>query len=97
MHMKLGLPDGGSKPTDTTERKAYDLLTEGFGPGFNGVLTVVVDAPGATKEQQEQIAREITPDARGNAERGSRLAALPERGGRRDDLDGHAKDGSGLG
>jgi membrane protein YdfJ len=61
MHMKLGLPDGGSKPTNTTERKAYDLLTEGFGPGFNGVLTVVVDAPGATKEQQKQIASEITP------------------------------------
>jgi uncharacterized membrane protein YdfJ with MMPL/SSD domain len=61
MHMKLGLPDGGSQPTDTTERKAYDLLTEGFGPGFNGVLTVVVDAPGATKEQQGQIAKEITP------------------------------------
>ena len=59
-HMKLGLPDGGSKPTDNTERKAYDLLSEGFGPGFNGVLTVVVDAPKATKEQQEQIAHEIT-------------------------------------
>jgi uncharacterized membrane protein YdfJ with MMPL/SSD domain len=61
MHMKLGLPDGGSQPSDTTERKAYDLLTKGFGPGFNGVLTVVVDAPGATKEQQDQIAKEITP------------------------------------
>jgi uncharacterized membrane protein YdfJ with MMPL/SSD domain len=61
MHMKLGLPDSGSQPADTTERKAYDLLTEGFGAGFNGVLTVVVDAPGATKEQQEQIAKEITP------------------------------------
>jgi uncharacterized membrane protein YdfJ with MMPL/SSD domain len=60
MHMKLGLPDSGSQPSDTTERKAYDLLTEGFGPGFNGVLTVVVDAPGSTKEQQEQIASEIT-------------------------------------
>ena len=59
-HMKLGLPDGGSKPTDNTERKAYDLLSEGFGPGFNGVLTVVVDAPDATKEQQEQIAHDIT-------------------------------------
>ena len=57
-HMKLGLPDGGSKPTDNTERKAYDLLSEGFGPGFNGVLTVVVDAPEPTKEQQEQIAHE---------------------------------------
>jgi RND superfamily putative drug exporter len=59
-HMKLGLPDGGSKPTDNTERRSYDLLTEGFGPGFNGVLTVVVDAPEATKEQQKQIAGEIT-------------------------------------
>jgi RND superfamily putative drug exporter len=61
MHMKLGLPDSGSQPENTTERKAYDLLTEGFGPGFNGVLTVVVDAPGATTQQQEQIAKEITP------------------------------------
>ena len=58
-HMKLGLPDGGSKPTDNTERRAYDLLTEGL-PGFNGVLTVVVDAPGATAEQQERIALEAT-------------------------------------
>jgi putative drug exporter of the RND superfamily len=60
MHMQLGLPDGGSKPTSNTERRAYDLLSEGFGPGFNGVLTVVVDAPNATKEQQEQIANEVT-------------------------------------
>jgi uncharacterized membrane protein YdfJ with MMPL/SSD domain len=60
MHMKLGLPDGGSKPTDSTERKAYDLLTEGFGPGFNGLLTVVVDAPEATPKQQEEIANSIT-------------------------------------
>ena len=58
--MKLGLPDGGSKPADNTERKAYDLLSEGFGPGFNGLLTVVVDAPDATKEQQAQIASEVT-------------------------------------
>ena len=65
MHMKLGLPDGGSKPTDNTERRAYDLLTEGFGPGFNGVLTVVVDAPDATPEQQKQIASEATDTLQG--------------------------------
>jgi RND superfamily putative drug exporter len=64
-HMKLGLPDGGSKPTDNTERRAYDLLSEGFGPGFNGVLTVVVDAPNATKEQQKQIASEVTETLKG--------------------------------
>ena len=56
MHMKLGLPDGGSKPTDNTERRAYDLLTEGFGPGFNGVLTAVVDAPELPRGLQKQLA-----------------------------------------
>jgi RND superfamily putative drug exporter len=59
-HLSLGLPDAGSEPTSSTERRAYDLLTEGFGPGFNGVLTVVVDAPGSTKEQQAQVAERTT-------------------------------------
>jgi uncharacterized membrane protein YdfJ with MMPL/SSD domain len=56
-HLKLGLPDAGSKPTDLTERRAYDLLTDGFGPGFNGPLTVVVDAPGVKKEDQKLVAQ----------------------------------------
>ncbi|WP_007026324.1 MMPL family transporter [Saccharomonospora iraqiensis] len=42
--LRLGLPDDGSKPTDTTERRAYDLIAEGFGPGTNGPLIVTVDA-----------------------------------------------------
>ncbi|MDO0927285.1 MMPL family transporter [Streptomyces sp. TG1A-8] len=42
--LELGLPDDGSQPVSTTQRRAYDLLSEGFGPGFNGPLTVVVDA-----------------------------------------------------
>ncbi|NEY33826.1 MMPL family transporter [Streptomyces sp. PRKS01-65] len=42
--LELGLPDEGSQPTSTTQRRAYDLLSEGFGPGFNGPLMVVVDA-----------------------------------------------------
>ncbi|GHE74112.1 MMPL family transporter [Streptomyces griseoaurantiacus] len=41
--LELGLPGDESKSTATTERRAYDLLSEGFGPGFNGPLTVVVD------------------------------------------------------
>jgi RND superfamily putative drug exporter len=56
LHMKLGLPDGGSKPTENTERRSYDLLTEGFGPGFNGPLTVVVNAPELSSAQQKQLA-----------------------------------------
>ncbi|MEV6808379.1 MMPL family transporter [Streptomyces sp. NPDC051132] len=42
--LELGLPDDGSQPVSTTQRRAYDLLSEGFGPGFNGPLMVVVDA-----------------------------------------------------
>ncbi|MFJ8825654.1 MMPL family transporter [Streptomyces sp. NPDC102467] len=44
--LELGLPDDGVQPTDTTQRKAYDLLSDGFGPGFNGPLMTVVDAKG---------------------------------------------------
>ena len=42
--LELGLPSDGSKPTETTQRKAYDLLAEGMGAGFNGPLVVLVDA-----------------------------------------------------
>ncbi|MFI8949713.1 MMPL family transporter [Streptomyces sp. NPDC053750] len=43
LSLELGLPGDESKPVETTQRRAYDLLSEGFGPGFNGPLTVVVD------------------------------------------------------
>ncbi|WP_053635594.1 MMPL family transporter [Streptomyces sp. XY152] len=49
--LELGLPDDGSQPTSTTQRRAYDLLSEGFGPGFNGPLVVVVDAEGSDDPQ----------------------------------------------
>ncbi|WP_370413227.1 MMPL family transporter [Streptomyces fradiae] len=41
--LEMGLPDDGAKPTSTSERRAYDALSDGFGPGFNGPLLVVVD------------------------------------------------------
>jgi uncharacterized membrane protein YdfJ with MMPL/SSD domain len=64
-HMKLGLPDDGSKPTNTTERRSYDLLTQGFGPGFNGPLTVVVDAPKVPADQQKQLAAKVADGLKG--------------------------------
>ncbi|MEU4603825.1 MMPL family transporter [Kribbella sp. NPDC023972] len=45
--LELGLPDDSTAAPDSTQRKAYDLLSEGFGPGFNGPLMVVVDAGGS--------------------------------------------------
>jgi RND superfamily putative drug exporter len=41
--MRLGLLDDGSAAPSSTNRQAYDLMAEGFGPGFNGPLTIVVD------------------------------------------------------
>ncbi|MFF4346022.1 MMPL family transporter [Streptomyces sp. NPDC001530] len=42
--LELGLSDEGSLSADTTQRKAYDMLSVGFGPGHNGPLVLVVDA-----------------------------------------------------
>ncbi|MFG2914976.1 MMPL family transporter [Kitasatospora sp. NPDC048298] len=44
--LEMGLPGDESKPVSTTQRRAYDLISEGFGPGYNGPLTVVVQADG---------------------------------------------------
>ena len=44
--LRLGFPDEGSLPPSRTERAAYDLVAEGFGPGINGPLVVVVDTAG---------------------------------------------------
>ncbi|MFM9559029.1 MULTISPECIES: MMPL family transporter [Streptomyces] len=42
--MQLGMPDDSTAPPGSTQRIAYDTLSKGFGPGYNGPLTVVVDA-----------------------------------------------------
>ncbi|MEU9898938.1 MMPL family transporter [Streptomyces phaeochromogenes] len=47
MDLRMGMPGDEAKSTATTERRASDALADGFGPGFNGPLTVVVDAAGA--------------------------------------------------
>ncbi|WP_299950681.1 MMPL family transporter [uncultured Modestobacter sp.] len=47
LDLRLGLPSEGDLGEETTQRQAYDLLAEGFGPGFNGPLTVLVDAADA--------------------------------------------------
>ncbi len=41
--LRLGNPDEGTLPDSRTERRAYDLVAEGFGPGINGPLVIAVD------------------------------------------------------
>lgn len=56
--LKLGLPTDQYAAKDSTQRKAYDLLTEGFGPGFNAPLTVVTEGmPKVGVAEKEAIRR----------------------------------------
>jgi RND superfamily putative drug exporter len=43
--MRLGFPDAGNRLETDTTRRAYDLLSTGFGPGFNGPVLMVIDTP----------------------------------------------------
>jgi len=43
--MRLGFPDAGNDPSDTMTRQAYDLISEGFGPGANGPLVITAELP----------------------------------------------------
>jgi RND superfamily putative drug exporter len=45
LSMRIGTPDDGNAATDTTQRKAFDLLADGFGAGFNGPIQVVMEIP----------------------------------------------------
>jgi RND superfamily putative drug exporter len=48
--MRLGFADAGSRPTSDTTRRAYDLLSQGFGPGFNGPLLIAAETPGGASD-----------------------------------------------
>ncbi|GEB49437.1 MMPL family transporter [Streptomyces cacaoi] len=89
--MKLGLPDEGNQPESTTQRKAYDLLSDGFGPGFNGPLTGVADtrgaedAPAALAEITKRLERvdgvaAVTPATPNKAGDTATFTAVPEYG-----------------
>jgi RND superfamily putative drug exporter len=61
LDLELGLPDAGSSGEETTQRQAYDLISEGFGEGFNGQLIIVgdledgVDAMAAAQDITDEL------------------------------------------
>ncbi|MFJ8585924.1 MMPL family transporter [Streptomyces sp. NPDC093595] len=57
--LEMGLPDDGAQPTSTTQRRAYDLLSDGFGPGSNGPLMVVVDGDRAAAGRTAEHIRDL--------------------------------------
>ena len=61
MGVRLGFSDAGSDTADSTSRQAYDLLSEGFGPGFNGPLLVVTDGGPGVQAVADPVS---TPDGK---------------------------------
>jgi RND superfamily putative drug exporter len=51
--VRLGAADQGTQPKEQTSRRAYDLLAEGFGPGFNAPIPIVVDVNGDAQAPQK--------------------------------------------
>ncbi|MEV5988447.1 MMPL family transporter [Streptomyces sp. NPDC052051] len=61
--LTMGLPGDGDQPLSTTQRKAYDMIAESFGPGVNGPLLVTVDAAadgGDVKAEAARVSKTIT-------------------------------------
>ncbi len=68
--LHLGHIDAGAQPTSNTDRRAYDLISQGFGPGANGPITVVTELDGqqaADPSQSQALATTLQHD----------LAAVP--------------------
>jgi RND superfamily putative drug exporter len=65
--LRLGFSDEGNYPDDTETRQAYDLLAEGFGPGFNGPLVLVSELPDGTPPEALQRVTDAVGAAEGVA------------------------------
>jgi RND superfamily putative drug exporter len=63
--LRLGFSDAGNQPTTDSTRRAYDVLSEGFGPGFNGPLLLAADTPEGPASLDELLA--TLPDVPGVA------------------------------
>lgn len=55
LNMRQASGDAGNGPKDNTSRKAYDLLAQGFGPGFNGPFLAVVEVSGSKADANTEL------------------------------------------
>jgi RND superfamily putative drug exporter len=61
LSLRLGVSDEGNLPKSTSARKAYDLLSQGFGPGFNGPFLVVADGSSSAALTRLEESLRTTP------------------------------------
>ncbi|GAA0594958.1 hypothetical protein GCM10009001_08850 [Virgibacillus siamensis] len=93
-HMRLGIPDNGMKPEDSTAKQAYELMADGFGEGINGPIAMLVDIsdkdnPKALQndlsnmvgylQDKENVAR-VTPPQMDEDKDYALISLIPEKG-----------------
>jgi putative drug exporter of the RND superfamily len=62
--LRFGMPDAGNGTDDLTSKRAYDLVSESYGPGANGPLLVAVDLADASPAAPEAIAADLADTPR---------------------------------
>jgi putative drug exporter of the RND superfamily len=62
LSLRLGTNDAGTDPAGTTTREAYDLLAEGFGPGFNGPFAIAAALP---EKGDDEALQELRTELKG--------------------------------
>ncbi|GAA2108452.1 MMPL family transporter [Streptomyces synnematoformans] len=77
LSIRLGFNDAGNDPSDSTSRQAYDLLSDGFGPGFNGPFLVVTEGGDGSAEDAAAAAAQTLGQTEGVAATAP-PTALPE-------------------
>jgi RND superfamily putative drug exporter len=65
LSINLNQPDNGTNPTTDSSRQAYDLITDGFGQGANGPLTVVVKLPRQSSSADQSLLNSMTKGVAG--------------------------------
>jgi uncharacterized membrane protein YdfJ with MMPL/SSD domain len=80
LSLDLGQEDVGATPKSTTERQAYDLISSGFGPGYNGPLLVAVELgtpakPSNKFKKQERQAKSLQSELEDEQQQGEAEAA----------------------
>ena len=80
LSLRLGFNDAGNRPTSDTTRRAYDLVSEGFGPGFNGPLLLTAATPDG---EQDVAALQQLSESLNDGVEGVAFATPPQTDARR--------------
>ncbi|MBO1198171.1 fatty acid efflux MMPL transporter FarE [Staphylococcus simiae] len=94
-HMRLGIPDDGVKPADSTQKKAYDIISDKFGEGFNGQIPMLInvkdkkDDPAELQKDLQSLYKDIdkkkhvdmvTPPQMSKNKDYALMVVIPEKG-----------------